>query len=473
MISEFNLSGHDREIFEYILDNIPDSITVVDANCKIIFFNKTAESYYGVLRNEILGKDIKEYFPGALLPKVISNKESYYNIYNSPREKSYIVLSAIPLLNGDGNVVGALARDRDITETVKLSDMLNKTQLSLLQLEKEYTKVAYGESYFLKIISNNALFIQSINLCKNIARTPLNILLRGESGTGKDLFAKAIHYESGRTGKFIPINCSAIPHELFESELFGYEKGAFTGAFHKGKIGKFEEAEGGTLFLDEIGDMDIDLQPKLLRILEDGEITRIGGNNPKKINVRIISATNKDLKKLIDEGKFRKDLYYRLDAFQVNIPPLRERKGDIVLLANKFLQEYCTEQGINIIEIPKDVLKIFSAYSWDGNVRELKNIIQRALIFALQDKNDKIEKEYLPSYMQDIDVSPLVETINMEDLKKSNDGLEKHMAKIEKDIIEKALKDVNYIKSEAAKNLKIPRTTLYYKMEKYGIKMSE
>jgi PAS domain S-box-containing protein len=470
MIFKSNFNEHDKEMFEYILDNIPDSITIVDENCKVIFFNLTAEKYYGVSKAEILGKDVVSFFPGAILPKVVETGMSYYNVYNSPRQNSYVVLSAAPLLDKYGNIIGALARDRDITEIVKLSDLLNKTQLSLLQLEKEYSKISSsGESYFSKIISNNSSFIKVINLCKNISKTPLNVLLRGESGTGKELFAKAIHYESGHNGKFIPINCSAIPRELFESELFGYEPGAFTGAKSVAKIGKFEEAEGGTLFLDEIGDMPMELQPKLLRVLEDGEVTRIGGNKARKINVRIISATNKDIRDLINENKFRRDLYYRLDVFQINIPPLRERKGDIVLLANKFLQEFCMEQGINIIQIPKDILDIFFAYGWEGNVRELRNVIQSSVVYASQGDNGKIEKEFLPQYMQKIKVDTINKIINLSEIKDSDSGLEEYMSSIEKGIIKETMKDLNYNKSEVAKKLKIPRATLYYKLEKYNI----
>ena len=472
MLIESNFNKHDKEMFEYILDNIPDSITIVDINCKVIFFNSTAEEYYGIKRHEILGKDIMTIFPGAILPKVIQHETSYYNIYNSPRRNNYVVLSAVPLKDTSGNVIGALARDRDITEIVNISELLNKTQSSLLQLEKEYSKMT-RESYFAKIISNSAPFIQDINLCKNIAKTPLNILLRGESGTGKELFAKAIHYESGRKGKFVPINCSAIPSELFESELFGYEAGSFTGAKNVGKIGKFEEAEGGTLFLDEIGDMPMGLQPKLLRILEDGEVTRIGGNKAKKIDVRIVSATNKDIRELINDNKFRKDLYYRLDVFQVNIPPLRERKGDIVLLANKFIQEFCMEQGINIVEIPNDILDIFSEYKWEGNVRELRNIIQRSVILSAQAGSDKIEKKFLPSYMQEIEVASMSKIISLSDINESGNGLEEYIDKIEKTIIMESLKELNYNKTEVAKRLKLPRATLYYKMEKYGIAIEE
>ena len=469
MDNKIEFNNHDREKFEYILDNIPDAITIVDNYGKVVFFNTTAEEYFGVKKKDIVDKDLIEFFPTAILPRVLNGKIPFYNIYNSPRESSFVVSSAVPLYDKHGNMIGALARDRDITEIVRLSELLNKTQSNLLKLEKEYSKItSAGEAYFSKIISNNASFIEIINLCKNISKTPLNVLLKGESGTGKELFAKAIHYESGRKGKFIPINCSAIPRELFESEIFGYEAGAFTGAKNEGKKGKFEEAEGGTIFLDEIADLPLDLQPKLLRILEDGVVTRIGGNKHKKIDVRIISATNKDIRELINEDKFRKDLYYRLDIFQVNIPPLRERKGDIVILANKFLQEFCMEQGINIVEIPDEILSIFSEYKWEGNVRELRNVVQRSAIIASQRGNNKIEKEFLPSYLQNIEVDEINKFININEIE-GYTGLEEYLEKIEKRIIVKTLEEMNYNKTEAAKKLKIPRATLYYKMEKFNV----
>lgn len=469
-MNKIEFDNHDREVFEYILDNIPDAITIVDNYGKVVIFNSASEEYFNVKKSDILDKDLAEFFPTAILLRVLDSKTPFYNIYNRPRENSFVVSSAVPLYDKHGSMIGALARDRDITEIVKLSELLNKTQSNLLELEKEYSKItSSGEAYFSKIISNNASFIEIINLCKNISKTPLNILLKGESGTGKELFAKAIHNESRRKGKFIPINCSAIPRELFESEIFGYEAGAFTGAKAEGKKGKFEEAEGGTLFLDEIADLPLELQPKFLRILEDGVVTRIGGNKPKKIDVRIISATNKEIRKLINEDKFRKDLYYRLDIFQINIPPLRERKGDILLLANKFLQEFCMEQGISIVELPEEILSIFFEYKWEGNVRELRNVIQRSAIIASQRGKNKIEKEFLPLYLQNIEVDEFNKYININEAESYESGLEEYLQKIEKRIITKTLEEMNYNKSEAAKKLKIPRATLYYKMEKYKV----
>ena len=455
-------NNYEREKFEYILDNIPDAITIVDNYGKVTFFNTTAEEYYGVEKKDIIDKDLIDFFPTALLPRVLKNKTSYHNIYNSPRENTFVVSSAVLLYDRKGNILGGLARDRDITEIVRLSELLNKTQSNLLKLEKEYSKItSSGEAYFSKIISNNSAFIEIINLCKNISKTPLNILLKGESGTGKELFAKAIHYESGRKGKFIPINCSAIPKELFESEIFGYEAGAFTGAKSEGKKGKFEEAEGGTLFLDEIGEMPMELQPKLLRVLEDGVVTRIGGNKPKKIDVRIISATNKDIRELIRENKFRKDLYYRLDTFQVNIPPLRERKGDIVLLANRFLQEFCMEQGMNIVEIPDEILNICTEYRWDGNVRELINCVEYLVNLDLKiiDAKD-LPFEYEENTDSEMDIQ-IQREIMIEFLETTGDDLRKYIFVLEE--LKKAYID----------NRRLGRRSIHKKAKLNGIFLSE
>lgn len=454
-----------NEIFEYILDNIPDAITVADIDLKTVFFNKTSEEYFDISKDEIIGKNLNTYFPNSLIEKVLKTEKSFYNIYNSPRENTYTIISAVPLYDKSGNLIGGLSRDRDITEYVKLTDILSKTQHNLLETEKKLSVSKQGESFFSNIISNNAEFIKTINLCKNVARTPMNILLNGESGTGKELFARAIHFESGRQGNFVAVNCSAIPEELFESELFGYEEGAFTGAKKKGKPGKFEEANGGTLFLDEIGDMPSSLQPKILRILEDGYVTRVGSNKEIKIDVRIVSATNVNLKEAVEEGDFRKDLYYRLNTFQLQLIPLKERKEDIVLLANKFLQQICMENGINVIEIPNEILNIFKNHTWEGNVRELKNVMQRSVLLAKESDNDKIIIEYLPEYLRELKIEEEV----CLDLDVSGIGIEEYLANIEKEIIKKALVKFNYNKKKTAEHLKMPRSNLYYKIEKYEL----
>jgi len=467
MREEFNFEEYDNEIFEFILDNIPDAITIVDTNCKTIFWNKTSENYFGVKRDEIIGKDIREFFPSSLLPKVIENEKAFHNIYNSPRKDSFTVISAVPIYNQENKLIGGLARDRDVTEYVKLSELLTKTQTNLEKLEKQYKNYGVTGSSFSNIITNNPEFIKTINICKNISKTKINILLRGESGTGKELFAKAIHNESELEGKFVAVNCSAIPKELFESELFGYDRGAFTGARKEGKPGKFEEANNGTIFLDEIGDMPLNMQPKILRILEEGYVTRIGSNTPIKLNVRIISATNKDIKDLVSTESFRKDLYYRLNTFQVDLKPLRERKEDIVLLANKFMQQFCMENGINVLIIPEKINKILKKYKWEGNVRELKNVIHRAVILARENNDDEITLDTLPTYMQDLNYQNSEEF----DVSVNNSkGLEKTLEEVEKKLIYEAMIKTKWKKSKAAEMLGIPRTTLYYKLDKYKIK---
>ena len=290
-------------------------------------------------------------------------------------------------------------------------------------------------------------------------------MIRGESGTGKDLFARAIHLASGRDGNYIPINCSAIPNELIESELFGYTAGAFTGALKEGKIGKIELAHKGTLFLDEIGDMPLNMQPKLLRVIEDGEVTPVGSEKSIKVDIRVVAATNRDLEKMVEEGSFRKDLYYRLNSVIIEIPPLRERKDDIPFLANRFLQDYCMEYGANILSFSHEVMEVFKAYNWEGNVRELKNLMETLVILARDSNSRIIDLNLLPDYI----IKNTTATLKVQKKKDNPYDLNSIVEEVERDTIIQALKVTAGNKKRAAKLLNIPRSTLYYKMEKYNI----
>lgn len=445
---------------EIILDNINDGITIVDKDCKTIFWNKGAEELYNIPREKVVGRPIIEHFPNALLPKVIKEKKPYENVYNSPRENSHNIISATPLYNGD-KLIGGISCDRDISELIKLFKTLNKTQLNLEILEQEVSTLSQSRFSFDQIIGENMEFKETIELCRNVSKSNINVLITGESGTGKEVFSRAIHIESGKRGHFIPINCSAIPAALMESELFGYEGGAFTGALKKGKIGKFELAHEGTLFLDEIGDMPLHMQPKILRVLEDGVINRIGSERSIEVDVRIIAATNKDLKKMVDKGTFRKDLYYRLNSILVYLPPLRERKDDIPILVKKYFKDYCIAYRTNIPIIPDEIMNILINYDWEGNIRELKNIIERIVILVKNNNAKKVDIDYLPQsiiekskgeidYQYDLDLNSITENA-------------------EKKAIEKAMKICDGKKSKAAKLLNIPRSTLYFKLEKYSI----
>ncbi|WML36533.1 sigma-54 dependent transcriptional regulator [Clostridium sp. OS1-26] len=292
-----------------------------------------------------------------------------------------------------------------------------------------------------------------------MASTSTSVLITGKSGTGKEVFAKSIHEASGRTGNFVAINCSAIPESLFESELFGYVEGAFTGAIKKGKIGKFEFANGGTLFLDEIGDMPLEMQAKILRVLQDGIIYRLGSEKPVTTDTRIIAATNRDLKKLISEDKFREDLFYRLAVVQIHLPDLRDRKEDIKDLCNLFLEQVSKQEDIKINDIDEKVYKILANYKWDGNIRELKNVIQRMVVLS---NDGKITIESIPEYI-------LESASDSEDIGENQHDLERIIENVERRTIKDVMSMVNGNKQQAAKILNIKRSTLYYKLGKYNI----
>ncbi len=324
-----------------------------------------------------------------------------------------------------------------------------------LQKRHEFGNIVYASKEMEKIIKT----------CLKIINSPATVLIRGESGTGKELIAKAIHFHSNRAQKpFITINCAAIPENLLEAELFGYEKGAFTGAFSS-KPGKFELANGGTIFLDEIGELSPLLQAKILRILQDQSFERLGGTKSIKIDVRIIAATNRNLEEMIKNGKFREDLYWRLNVVPIFIPPLRERKEDIPVLVKYFLEKFNKRYNKNV-KIDSKVLEIFLNYSWPGNVRELENLIER---LVLLNENDIITKYDLPAYM--ISKKSKVIGNNRSEISQNNlfVGLKDEITTLEKERIISALKACNFNQTKAAKLLGITRRQLNYRIKKYKL----
>jgi len=457
-----------NEELEIILDSIKDAICIVDASGITRYWNKGSEKLYGIKREEILGRPISEFFPSALVQRILDEKRAYEDIYNKPREDNYNITSASPIYF-NGQISGGISIDRDITEFIKTTEQLNKTKSNLQALKQELAVINNDKSPFSSILGNNEKLRAAIKLAKNVAPSNLNVLIRGESGTGKDLFARAIHIASGREGNFVPINCSAIPNELIESELFGYRAGAFTGALKEGKIGKIELSHKGTLFLDEIGDMPLQMQPKILRVIEDGEVTPVGSEKSIKVDIRVIAATNRNLEEMVEQGTFRKDLYYRLNSVIIEIPPLRERKEDIPFLANRFVQDYCMEYGVNILNFSNEVMEIFKYYDWEGNVRELRNLVETLVILARNNNSKIIDLDLLPDYI----VKNSTVKIRKKREKDNSYDLNSIIAEVEKETIIKALKATNYNKKKAAKLLNIPRSTLYFKMDKYNIKDEE
>lgn len=314
------------------------------------------------------------------------------------------------------------------------------------------TKASYT---FTDIKGNSEPLMRSINMAKQISKTDANILLIGESGTGKELFAQAIHNTYCPDGPFIAVNCASMPRTLIESELFGYEGGTFTGAEKKGRPGKFELANGGTIFLDEIGDMPIEIQPVLLRVLEEKQVMRLGGSKYIPVNVRIIAATNKNLFDMIHTSQFREDLYFRLAVFKITIPPLRERNADILVLANYFVETTCNKIGMKQPLLAKDTLHVLIDYSWPGNARQLEN----AMVYAIHMCNgDTITPKDLPDEITSLDNKQLIGRKSLVSL-----------AELEKDAIEMTMDSTNNDTSKAAKILGIGRTTLYRKLKEYEI----
>jgi len=346
----------------------------------------------------------------------------------------------------------------EIILTLKKAEERERLRRENLFLKKEVQK----EYSFDNIISKNERMRQIFDTIRKVAKYKSTILITGESGTGKELVAKAIHFNSDRSNNpFVPVNCGAIPENLLESELFGHTKGSFTNAVRT-KKGLFEEADEGTMFLDEIGELPFQLQVKLLRVLQDGEIRRVGDSRPIKIDVRIIAATVKDLDKEVREDKFRDDLFYRLNVLPIKIPPLKERREDIPLLVDHFIHKYSRELNHPIQEINQEALNCLLNYSWNGNVRELENVIERAIV--LTDSN-QIQVENLPLEIQSPREESMVSLLNDElSIKKASRYLEM-------DLIKKALHKTNGNHTHAAKLLEISHRALLYKIKEYGVKV--
>jgi len=351
-----------------------------------------------------------------------------------------------------------------ILKPLRLDEILAKveriSQLSSLIKENEYLLNKLQQKYdFTNMVGKTDKIKELFELVKDVAATNTTVLIRGESGTGKELIANAIHYNSARSKKpSVKINCGVLAESLLESELFGHVRGAFTGAI-KDKIGRFELANSGTLFLDEIGDISLNMQLKLLRVLQEGEFERVGGTETIRVDVRIIAATNKDLEKAMEEGTFRHDLYYRLNVIPVEVPPLRERKEDIIYLIHHFMEKYNKIYGKSIMDIESTAVKILEEYRYPGNIRELENLIERIVVL---NKSDSIILADLPDYLRNI-------PRGTEEIRLGEAGLNEMLDEYERRVISEALKQNEFNKAQTAKLLQINRTTLMTKIKKHSL----
>ncbi len=374
-----------RAIFEYSYDGI----FISDGNGKVVRINKACENMEGIVSDEVVGKSVEQlleegYYTNSVTLEVLEKKIPVTQLQRAKNGRR-IMCTGVPVFK-DGKIIRVVINSRDISE---LSLLEKELQMTKKQSEKLRTQVALlekeiGQSD--RLVYKSSRMREIVNTINHVARFDSTVLLTGESGVGKELLARSIHTMSSRsTAPFIKVDCGSIPPSLFESELFGYEKGAFTGAEKNGKMGLIELADKGTLFVDEVGELPLELQVKLLRFIQDKEVVKVGGKKPVSIDARIIAATNRDLVSMVKEGSFRNDLFYRLNVIPMNIPPLRDRKEDIFSLIHYFLERFNKRFGTKK-ELDPECLDALEAYPWPGNVRELENMIERLIVLSTGNK---------------------------------------------------------------------------------------
>ncbi|MDM5315813.1 sigma 54-interacting transcriptional regulator [Fictibacillus sp. b24] len=446
-----------NNILETIIDSAYEWIVVVDHEGIVRYMNKTYCKFLGEDPQEVIGKHVTNVIENTRMDKaVLQGKVEIADLQFI--RGNYMIANRIPIFN-EGKIIGAVGTVifRDTEQWKKMNSHI-KALLHELNFYKNEWEEINGASYTLNDFAGTSAEVEKIKKhVKNIASGDLSVLIRGESGTGKELLAHSIHQLSERSAKpFIKLNCGAVPEHLFESELFGYSEGAFTGAKKGGKLGKFQVADGGTLFLDEIGDLPQSMQIKLLRVLQEKEVEPVGAVHTQKVNVRVIAATNRPLEKLIMENKFREDLFYRINVLQIKVPPLRERKEDIWPLAENFIVMNCKVTGKRILSIDDDVKEAFLEYEWPGNARELKNFVEAAIQLTL---SDRLTIDSFPDFLKEkLGVHKTVMT------------LKEHVQETERNVISYYLEKMNGDIKGVAKQLGIGKTNLYDKIKKYNIR---
>ncbi len=447
-------------MMEKLFDPVPVPIILLDKDTKVIMINQIFADFLGYPKDEIIGKEVVKVDKYSRFPYVYKNKKSEIAWKHRFENGHTAIVHRIPVLDEFGEVLYGfgLVLFQDVEE---FKDIIQKNKLleTELSLYKSQLKEMQGAKYsWDNIIGESERMMQAKFMAVKASQSSSNVLLLGKSGTGKELFAHAIHNASNRNYfPFVKVNCAAIPSELLESELFGYEEGAFTGAKKGGKIGKFELANGGSIFLDEIGDMPLKMQAKLLRILQEKEVERVGSNKPIKIDVRVIAATNQDLKHQVQQGEFREDLYYRLNVMSIDIPSLQERHSDVEKIASNLLKKLSSQMGKYVKEISTNAMEYLRGHNWPGNVRELENVLERAINLT---DSDTILPVHLPVY-----ITQSAKKVSKGPIRPLKDVVED----TEKEAIRRCLEYTEGNKLKTAQLLNISRSSLYDKIEKYGL----
>jgi len=459
---ELNEFQEKVRFYETILDNIYNGVMITDPEGKIIFFSKTYGNFLGIDPKGTIGKHCTEVIENTRMHIVAKTGVPEID-QPHPIKGQDMVVQRIPIkLNGKMLAVYGQVMFKNVRDVQTLARKLNVLESKVEFYEKELENLRSSKYTINNIVGKSEKIVELKRLALKAAKTNAPVLLIGESGTGKELFAHAIHHASDRrTHPFIRLNCAAIPKDLLEAELFGYEPGAFTGAGTKGKPGKFELAHRGSIFLDEISDLPLEMQPKLLRVLEEKEMERLGGTHLTKCNFRLIAATHENLERCVEEGRFRKDLYYRLNVIPIHIPPLRERKEDIPFISEHLIQIINKDLGTHVTEISPEVINIFQHYDWPGNVRELANILERIIYIT---EGNTIQFHHLPFFLQRMQEGSL---------KLQPSSLRNLREDMEKEALLHAIRISNDNKNKAAKLLGIHRTALYKKMKRLNIPLNQ
>jgi PAS domain S-box-containing protein len=453
----------DQLIFQKILDISADGFLIVDDKGNILEINKAYCNWLGRKREDIVGKYVLDVIKNSKLPEILITGETEVDVLHkladgqSPSREKYVAVARAPVIDGD-RVIAAVGQIKFSRETLELAEKLQHIGMELQYYKNELRRLVGSQYSFDTMIGCSKKFMEMKALAQKAAVSDFSVLITGETGTGKEVFANAIHQASERRHKpFIRINCAAIPGELMEAELFGYEEGSFTGARKGGKKGKFELANGGTVFLDEVGDMPLAMQAKLLRALQEKEVEKVGGYHPVPIDVRVIAATNQNLEERIKSKTFRPDLFYRLNVIQVRIPPLRERPEDIPLFVEYFLDDLKERYGKEVAMSP-EAARLLAAYAWPGNIRELKNVIERA--YSMVDGN-VILSTHMPAN--------ILSKTKASETAAHGRSLDSLLEEIEKEILLTVLRKNQYNYRATAKELGVHRSTLYKKLEKFNI----
>ena len=452
MVNEVNLLNYEeneRKLLA-ILDSVDEGIMVINKNFQIDIFNNYCEKVYHCKKEEAIGTDIRELIgQDAPAVKLINSGLKYDNVevnLKTERGEIHYLTTGRPIIDDNNITIGAVASIKDIHKAIELANVVSGTM----------------EGAFKEIVGNSTKIERVKKIVETVSKSDSTILFRGESGTGKELFAKAVQSLSSRkSSPFVTINCAALPDNLIESELFGYEKGSFTGAMNSGKEGLFKEAHGGTLFLDEIGELSMVLQAKLLRVLQEGVIRKIGSTKEENVDVRIIAATNRNLEDMIKLGKFREDLYYRLNVIPIIIPPLRDRLEDISPLVNLFIYKFNKKLNKKIKGAEISFINKLLQYNWPGNIRELQNVIERAMNLC--------DVEFISSDNLIIDIGGLSKVENRIEVAVDKTLKLKDVVEIcEKQAIITALQKNKSLR-KTAKDLGVSHTTIINKINKYKI----